>query len=281
MQSPDRPPVRSRARPEVPEPFAAQLRRLWDVNNPLLNALLVAYRDHGWSPPALAAALDRAASTGSKRIERARARPADPELAAAVAEYEIPEPIREYATMDGKRLEPDRITALREMQRKTSRVNGGTATGSDPRQLSQEYAAELNRLVTEEGLTPYYLARVLEVSTRAITSRLERHHFREPCPSVAGSASGLYFNRKVGDPGQGAPRLTPQQRAELRGLWQAYTDGKRGSRPALAAALRVYLDQGFTAANLAQTLSTRGMRVRYGALNAVVGVARRRTEVPV
>ena len=46
---------------------------------------------------------------------------------------------------------------------------------------------------------PYYLARELGVTHRAITSRLERHGYRTPCPSVRGTPSGMYRGHKIGE----------------------------------------------------------------------------------
>lgn len=265
-------------RQQLPADIAEQFRALRDVDNPLLNLLLAAYREKDWSTPTLAAALEMNPPAVSKRIERARSRfdSAEDLLAAAAATRHpagtsIPKPQRIHAMIDGRQLPPERIAALKGMQQVASRVNGAMPVGHPDRRVSEQYSAELNRLVTVEGFTPYYLAQVIEVSHRAITSRLERHHFRDPCPSVAGTASGIYFGRKIGDPGEGAPRLTAEQRAELRALWQAHADGKRGARTALAAKLREYLEQDFTLANLSQTMTTRDMRVRYGALQAVLG----------
>lgn len=262
---------RAAARQQLPDDFAAQLRALRDVDNPLLNALLAACREKGWSTPSLAAGLQMNPPAVSKRIERARSRPADALLAAAAGRYAIPALQRVHAMIDGKQLAPEKIAALQGMQRVACRVNGAMPVGHPDRRVSEQYAAELNRLVTEDGYTPYYLAEVIGITHRAVTSRLERHHFRDPCPSVAGTASGIYYGRKIGDPGVGAPRLSAQERAELRGLWQNYSSGRPRTRGALAAKLREYLDRGFTLANLAQTMSTKTARVNYTALQGVLG----------
>lgn len=266
---------RSSVRQEVPDALAQQLRALREADSPQLNIVLAAARSLGWSTPALADALDMNPPAVSKRIERARARlvdfrPGHPEILATIDEFGIGKPVKIRATLEGKQLAPEKIAELRHVQQQASRVNGAKPVGHPDRRISEEFSAELNRLIEEEGFSPYYLASVMEISHRAITSRLERHHMREPCPSVAGTASGVYFNRKIGDPGQGAPRLTREQRAELRQLWQAYTANRAGARAPLATALRRYLKRGFTLANLAQTMSTREVRVRYGALQVAL-----------
>jgi hypothetical protein len=171
--------------------------------------------------------------------------------------------------INGQQLDATAIAKLKRMQLTASRVNGAMPAAHPDRRVGERFSAELNRLVTEEGFTPYYLARVLQVSHRAITSRLERHHFRDPCPSVAGTASGLYFGRKIGDPGQGAPRLTREERAELRALWQSARD-EPAARGKLAAGLRGYLREGFTLANLSQTMSTKDSKIHSGQLAAVL-----------
>lgn len=264
-------PRRSLSPQEVPEDAAAQLRALLGVDNVLLNALLAAYRGRGWRTPTLAAALALNPPAVSKRIERSRARGDDPAL---VAEFSIPDPPKIQAMINGQQLDGAEIAKLKQMQLTASRVNGAMPAGHPDRRVGERFSAELNRLVTEEGFTPYYLARVLNVSHRAITSRLERHHYRDPCPSVAGTASGLYFGRKIGDPGQGAPRLTREERAELRRLWRRWAEAAelpRGNpRGDLAPALRGYLREGFTLANLSQAISTKDEKIHSGQLAAVL-----------
>lgn len=270
-------PRRSLSPQEVPEAAAAQLRALLGVDSILLNALLAAYRERGWRTPTLAEALALNPPAVSKRIERARSRGDDPRLTAALAKIPIPDPPKIQAMINGQRLDAPSIARLKRMQLTASRVNGAMPAGHPDRRVGEQFSAELNRLVTEENFTPYYLARVLGVSHRAITSRLERHHFRDPCPSVAGTASGLYFGRKIGDPGQGAPRLTREERAELRALWRSVQD-EPAARAKLAAALRGYLREGFTLANLSQTMSTRDSKIHSGQLAAVLGRTRETAE---
>jgi hypothetical protein len=198
-------PHRSLSPQEVPEEFAALLRRLHTDEDPLLNALLAASRTHGWRTPTLARAVGMNPPAVSKRIERARraARADDAgwkEIAERVAEVEIPDAPKTYAMIDGRQLPPEKISELLALQRVAEKVNGAMPSDAQPRRDSEKLSAELNRLITEEGFTPYYLAQVLGRSHRAITSRLERHHFRAPCPSVANTPSGEYRNRKIGDP---------------------------------------------------------------------------------
>lgn len=288
---------RGGASQEVPNGFAEMLRRLHALDDPAFNAVLAVARGKGWKTPVLAAVVGMNPAAVSKRIERARAvfpPPAltgldpqerdrisaqhrvavDNELRRRTGKHEVPDPISVRATIDHRQLPPSQIAALRGMQRIASKVNGAMPPGHPDRRVSEDFTAELARLIDQEGYTPYYLAGVLGITHRAVTSRLERHRMRTPCPSVAGTASGVYFNRKIGDPGQGAPRLTAAERAELRGLWQAYTDDKRGAKTALATKIDEYRGRGFTLANLAQTMSTKQMRVGYGALQAAMGEAR-------
>lgn len=262
----------------VPEPFAAQLRELFAGHSPRLGPLLAAYHDAGWKTPALAAALGMNASAVSKRIERARQ---DFELEAMLAsgEVTIPKPQKIHAMLDGRQLSAERIAELLAMQGPASRVNGALQPGHPDRIMGEKFSRELHRLVVEENFSPYYLAQVLKVSHRAVTSRLERHGYREPPPSVAGTPSGFYYARKIGDPGQGAPRISREQRAELRRLWQAYLDGRGRAGAAMAAKLTEYLDQGFSLANLAQTMSNNEIRVRFTALQDVLAWAPQKPKV--
>jgi hypothetical protein len=190
----------------LPEEFAGVLRRLRDADDPRLNLVLAGARKAGWHTPTLAATVDLGAAAVSKRVERARRalRNADPVATALMREIDrdisIPDPPKRRVTLDGKQLpEPD-IARLKQWQLTASRVNGAMPAGHPDRRISEKLSRELQRLIDEEGFTAYYLARVLGLSHRAVTSRLERHHFREPCPSVAGTPSGEYRNRKIGDP---------------------------------------------------------------------------------
>lgn len=262
---------------EVPHDLAVMLRGLRAVDDPMLNVVLAVAHQKGWRTPTLAREVEMSPFAISKRIERARARGGDElERLAAAAGYAVPDLVPVRTMIDGRQLPPSKIEELKEMQQIASKVNGAMPVGHPSRRVSEEFAAELNRLVEDEGVSPYYLAGVLGVSHRAITSRLERHQMRTPCPSVAGTASGIYSGRKIGDPGQGVPRLTHQQRAELRQLWQRYEAG--ASDTALAGKLQEYMAAGFTLGNLAQTMSTQQARVRYGALRGVLAEADRPAE---
>jgi hypothetical protein len=289
---------------QVPHDLAVLLRTLQATDDPMFNTALVAARIKGWKPPVLANVLQMKPAAVSKRIERAQRRQDAAEAAAEVLaaaeaaegvdqaplrrlvdeqrqlteqmqKLVIPVPEPAGAMDDGRQPVPDWIAELRAMQQVARKVNGAMPVGHPSRRVSERFSAELNRLIKEEGFTPSYLAQVLQISHRAVTSRLERHSMRAPCPSVAGTASGRYFGRKIGDPGQGAPRLTRDQRAELRNLWLRYHEvvakgAREGRRLALAAKLREYIEQGFTLANLAQTMNTQDMRVRYGELRTVL-----------
>lgn len=197
---------------QLPEWFVVLLRRLVQQDVFLLNALLMISRARGWRTAVLAQAVDLTPSTISKRIERARRLIheegldlqdiADRIAAAAIplAQTVVPAAPRVQAMIGGRQLPQQKIDELLAMQQVARRVNGSMASDRGERRESEKLTAELHRLITEEGYTPYYLARVLGRSHRAITSRLERHHYRDPCPSVAGTPSGEYRNRKIGDP---------------------------------------------------------------------------------
>lgn len=286
---------------QVPEDFAVRLRELRAAEHPMFNLALAVASNKKWRTPTLASVLEMSSAAVSKRIERVRSAEhlTPPQLDAApdvehdrlladyaarwreveerlrqIALFEIPDPVPVRATIDGRRLDPDRIAQLQEMQRTASKVNGAMPPGHPARRVSEAFSIALDRLINDEGFTPYYLAGVLGISHRAVTSRLERHNMRTPCPSVAGTASGGYYGRKIGDPGQGAPRLSHEQRTELRELWQRYVaagPSVRGRRRReLAEKLGEYTEQGFTLANLAQTMSTEEIRVRYGGLQAAL-----------
>jgi len=126
-----------------------------------------------------------------------------------VSDIVIPEPRRVQAMMNGQRLPLQDVERLKQMQAVASRVNGAMAADHPDRVVSERYTAELNDLITQKGFTPYYLAKELGVTHRAITSRLERHGYREPCPSVVGTPSGVYRGRKIGDAEKAEPGSVP------------------------------------------------------------------------
>lgn len=275
---------------DLPADFAALLRSLRDVDNPLLNALLNACRAKGWKTPSLARGLGMADPAVGKRVQRARQHAAeaaagDPRRAAeqqritaVLAAHQIPDLPKVQAMIDGRQLDPEKIERLRGMQTIAARVNGARPADHPDRRISELLSALLAELVTA-GFSPYYLAAVMGVSHRAITSRLERHHYRQPPPSVAGTSSGEYFGRKIGDEGHGAPRLTREEREELRAAWARYAAaGSERTRVRwrnhLARQLTQYRERGFSLANLAQAISTPDHRVRYASLQQVLAGAR-------
>lgn len=271
---------------QVPHTFAALLQGLRDADDPLLNPTLAASRTRGWRTPTLARALGMNPSAVSKRIERARAAargnavlaqalaleasltetarssstPPTPaaeleELARRVAELDIPEapaPVRVRANKDGKQMPAEQIEKLIEMCQIAERVNGATPSDHSSRATSKLFSAELNRLIVKEGYSPNYLATILDRSHRAITSRLERHGFRDPCPSVAGTPSGEYHDRRIGDPGEGVARISPALRDALRRGW--VESQQAPDAPLLRVAVEAALAQDFTLAAVAQVL---------------------------
>lgn len=277
---------------EVPHDLAVHLRRLRDADRgATLNALLAAAHEREWRAPSLARALDMNPPAVSKRIERGRraARNQEPgwqTIAAEIAVIEIPDAPPARTVAGGRELPQAKIDELLALQAVAEKVNGAMPADAKERRDSERLSAELHRLVSEEDIRPAYLARALGRSHRAIISRLERHHFREPCPSVAGTASGQYFGRKIGDPGQGAPRLTREERAELRALWEGSRDGRsarerRSARGKLATRLRRYLREGFTLANLSQAMSTKDVKVNVGSLAALLAASQKKEKAEV
>jgi hypothetical protein len=294
----------------LPDDLAARLRALQDEDNVLLNVFLAALRGLDWPTPALAAGVRMNPPAVSKRIQRARAAAAEAEAMApiraaaekgdaeaskiwgsverrvtdyercraVVAAADLPEPPEVFATMDGRQLDPDMIAKLRSMQAR-ARINGAVAADDPDRKVSEQLAELLHELIDSQGFTSYYLARVMNVSPRAISSRLERHSYRDPCPSVAGTSSGVYSGRKIGDPGVGAPRLDRHQRQLLRDLYDQHRnagdDRERAlARTALATMLRKHHhDDGYSLANLAQAMTTPQRRVRYNELRDILTAA--------
>lgn len=109
------------------------------------------------------------------------------------------------AMMNGRRLDPDLVTALRGQQAIAAKVNGAMRASHPHRRIGEEFTRTLAQLIDRDGYTLYYLAQELGVTHRAIASRLERHGYRPSCPSVAGTPSGTYYRRKVGDLKSGTP----------------------------------------------------------------------------
>lgn len=158
-----------------------------------------------------AAEMLRSLGTENRRVRTAlrnleKAREYEPAPRASIDSNEVPEPIevpeprRIQAMMNGQRLPLTEVERLLGMKEIASRVNGAMPADHPDRRISEAYTAELAQLVSKKGFTPYYLAKELGVTHRAITSRLERHGYRKPCPSVAGTPSGQYRGRKIGEP---------------------------------------------------------------------------------
>ncbi len=149
----------------------------------------------------------RPVRTARRAIERALAY-TQPERA-DISGVEIPDPpARPAAMMNGRQLSREEIDELITMKDLAAQVNGATPAmeeiGGEKvkhhlRKASEDYTARLDDLISKRGFTPYYLARELGVTHRAITSRLERHGYRTPVPSVRGTPSGVYRGRKIGE----------------------------------------------------------------------------------
>ena len=145
----------------------------------------------------------RPVRTAKRAIDRANAY-VQPSRA-DITGVEIPDPpVRPAAMMNGQRLTPEEKAYLVEMMAAAKKLNGATPATLNGqkhplRQASERFSGLLNELITKRKFTPYYLARELGVTHRAITSRLERHGYRTPCPSVRGTPSGTYRGRKIGE----------------------------------------------------------------------------------
>lgn len=245
---------RSRALQEVPTAFAETLRRLLHDRDPRLNPVLAEARRLGWSTATLAATIDREIPATGKRIERAR----DAEASIEGVDIPLPEPVQ--TMMNGARLPLTEIERLRAMQEVARKVNGSKLSTDPDRDVSRQLSAELDRLIREEHVTVYYLAKVLGVSNRAIASRLERHGHRVPSPSVTGSASEHYLGRGVGEPENDLPALDAELRERLRDLYEQ-TRGRWQTDQAhqqkadeLHAELRALIEQGWPTPVLAREM---------------------------
>jgi hypothetical protein len=149
----------------------------------------------------------RPVRTALRAVERALAY-SQPKRA-EITGIEIPDPpARPAAMMNGKQLTRQEIDNLISLKDQAAKVNGATPAQVEVdgkkvkhplRKASEDYTKLLNDLITKRGFTPYYLAREVGVTHRAITSRLERHGYRTPCPSVQGTPSGVYRGRKIGE----------------------------------------------------------------------------------
>jgi hypothetical protein len=149
----------------------------------------------------------RPVRTARRAIERARAYSQPKRADISAVEIPVP-PARPAAMMNGRQLDEELLDRLIVLKDQAAKVNGATPALAEVdgkkvkhplRQASEDYTALLDDLITKRGYTPYYLARVLGVTHRAITSRLERHGYRTPVPSVRGTPSGVYRGRKIGE----------------------------------------------------------------------------------
>lgn len=201
-----------RAVSPAPETVARQALRtaatkMSEIGFPVPSAQLAQLSSRDQPTVGLASGLDILESVSStkrqlKTAKRAVQKAIDYRQTEAVdiSGVEIPSPPERIpAMMNGQRLTLAEIQDLKEMQVVSARVNGALPAGHEYRKVSEKYSAKLHQLISKRGFTPYYLARELGVTHRAITSRLERHGFRTPCPSVQGTPSGVYRGRKIGE----------------------------------------------------------------------------------
>lgn len=177
--------------------MGSALHGLADTHDPI-NALVVAaglLRELG--------AEDRRVRTALRQVEKAQsyqpaARPRIDDTSIPDP-IDVPEPRKIQTMMNGMRLPLTEVEELRRMKEVASRVNGALPADHPDRRVSELYTAKLAEYIDKKGYTPYYLAKELKVTHRAITSRLERHGYRRPVPSVVGTPSGVYRGRKIGD----------------------------------------------------------------------------------
>lgn len=79
---------------------------------------------------------------------------------------------------------PEVADELRAMHAIARTVCGSTPVDDPKRQVSLEFTEALAVLV-EQGVTVYRLAKVLGIGHQAVYSRLARHGYRAPSPSLA------------------------------------------------------------------------------------------------
>ena len=103
--------------------------------------------------------------------------------------YDIPDviappqkPARESTTWVKPQPSADETRRLKTLFGRATRVNGSTAADHPDRAASVELTELINKLVGRE-ITCYRIAKILDVTPRAIAARLERHGFRPPMPS--------------------------------------------------------------------------------------------------
>lgn len=120
-----------------------------------------------------------------------------------LAQYDIPPPDPAQpstTTMTGRRLDPARLERLRVQQLLAQKVNGALEPDDPLRKAGEAFSRELHQIIDVEGYPVYYVAKELGVTPRAITSRLERHGYRDLSPSMQGVPSGRYRRKKIGGP---------------------------------------------------------------------------------
>jgi hypothetical protein len=174
----------------LPADFAAQLRRLREQKDPRYGATLIVARMNGWTCQALAAAL----GVSRQAVEQASARA---EVNAPGRIPDVPLPPRKpqpEAKPPRRRLLVNEELAerLRDMQRIAATVNGAMPSDAPERAVSEEFTALLFSL-TEQGVSVKHLAEAIGVWPNTVSSRLARHGYKEPSPSLVG-------NRYLGRP---------------------------------------------------------------------------------
>jgi hypothetical protein len=177
-----------KANQRVPEEFADILRHLYASNPDRLDSLLLAANMNGWTLSALAVPL----GLGRERV-RQRVAKAEP----AVNLPEVPPvPRRDNQMPNPKRrleLKQELIDELLEMQAVARTVNGAMHPENPARRVSEQFSAQIAAYV-DQGVTVYYLAQVLGVHHNAIFTRLARHGYRDPAPSLVGTPGEAYRN---------------------------------------------------------------------------------------
>lgn len=167
----------------LPADFAALLQTMRENRDPRYQATLHVARLNGWTCQSMAQALGVSRQAIEQAASRASFRASDqlPEVPLPPRKPEPePKPVRPRLLV-GDEL----ASQLREMQRVAATVNGATPADAPERAVSIRFTAMLQALI-EQGVTLYHLAQVLGVQYNALTSRLARHGYRAPSPSLAG-----------------------------------------------------------------------------------------------
>jgi hypothetical protein len=168
---------------QVPEAFAAHLRKLREDRDSRYPATLVIAKLNGWTYQALANAL----GVSRQAVEQAAAR-AEAHVVTRIPDVPLPprKPQPEPKAPARRRLliHDELAERLREMQQTAATVNGATPADAPERRVSEEFTALLHSL-TEQGVTVYHIAQVLGVRHNGIQARLARHGYRDASPSQA------------------------------------------------------------------------------------------------